>query len=588
MDKPVPIKVYGRTHYACTRCKVSKIKCSGEKPACSNCNLVGKGDVCVYPSKDRKIVIMESEVNRLHERVRILEEQVRSVSLENTNPKKDFSNGESASFLLPPHQYTLTIIHNLNASYNSEFYLIDMPNVLNLIDQAYAHTALSDSLAYIFLLLAFGEQVLFSKEEPGLKYFEIALQMISLTREVVDVEFIQTALFLALYSANSSRYNAVYNFIGIAARSALGQGFHRRQPVKSRGQDVPLLLASSQQENSENSSPGQVVLAEKTKRLWWTVFVVDTIWALKTVNFQYTDTDVDLPMENYHDLHDGFDSRVLELNVHLAKYAAKLIRLIYGPNIRTFLINYINTSQFNQKQLLHNVGISLHDLIRNYEIPLLAQFSVAEIVTPVAPQLRALANLFLRYNHLLILITKPLLLIVFDELAVAMIRDFKVVEPTITKSLLTACSTIDLIAQLFGLGRIFVLGYWDSQHCYLALLLLLVAALHGKVYPQINKAIALLNYMLKHNNINAKLCISRLQDINATLLRVPEVHFTLDLSVTVEGVALGQDIVDPQFAIQLEEYTNEKWKDYRFAKRYDGDESGGVLATLINEIQEFN
>lgn len=92
IDKLKPLKVYGRTHYACTRCKLSKVKCSGEKPACSNCKALNKGDACVYPSKDRKIVIMESDLKKLHQKIEYLERR----ELEQTDGSGVKSNEKSS------------------------------------------------------------------------------------------------------------------------------------------------------------------------------------------------------------------------------------------------------------------------------------------------------------------------------------------------------------------------------------------------------------------------------------------------------------------------------------------------------------
>lgn len=553
MNKPVPLKVYGRTHYACTRCKVSKIKCSGEKPACSNCKTVGKGDACVYPTKDRKIVIMESELDRLHERVRSLEESLRA-SILDREPSSKLS-----SAVLPPREDTWAIIDHVYQTYSTEFYLIDMPLVKEFVENAYLGSAPDNVLAYIYALLAFGSQLMsLDADDPGVEYYRRGNSLMSLSQEIIDNTFIQTAILLALFAANSRRFNAVFNFIGVAARSALGQGFHRKPT------------------SAENP-----MCEEKQKRLWWTVFVIDTVWATKTVNFQYTDTDVDLPLENPVDLNDGFDLRILELNVHLAKYMAKLIRLIYGPNIRTFSINYINTSQFNQKQLLHNVCILLNDLIRNFELPMLAQFLYEDIINRTG-NTRTLASLVLRYNHFIVLITRPVLLVVFDSAAEVFINDFKDVMPMMTKALVTACVTIDIIAELVLVSHVFYHGYWDSQHCFLALLLLVIASLQGKRFPQVNKAIAILNLMKARKNKNACKLLRNLVEINELLRHV---GFSMDLSLTLNDVDLSAGNVQPCFSMALADYMGEKWRPYFWGGNVH---SKDVLARIIREIQEFH
>ncbi|KAI0462842.1 hypothetical protein LJB42_003645 [Komagataella kurtzmanii] len=68
-----PVGVIGRLHYACLRCKAQKIKCSGDKPSCSNCIMARKGSECSYPNKDRKVIILESQLDKLTDRIKYLE-----------------------------------------------------------------------------------------------------------------------------------------------------------------------------------------------------------------------------------------------------------------------------------------------------------------------------------------------------------------------------------------------------------------------------------------------------------------------------------------------------------------------------------
>ncbi|EMG46876.1 hypothetical protein G210_2856 [Candida maltosa Xu316] len=387
IQKPKPLKIYGRSHYACTRCKLSKLKCSGEKPACSNCKNINKSDECIYPSKDRKIVIMESDLNKLHEKVQELENtievlQKHDIDTPNNNFnlkfcqfffENTFENFEIQLYLLkkclnnmPEKSYSLILIEKVYCTYNQEFYLIDLNEVNQLVDKVYelAHQFSNQleinieitqmSLCYFFILIAFGEQLLNissnitgSTEElinsyPGIEYYQYAEHLFRLTRRNNDMTFVQCAILLGLYSANLARYTTVGNYFGVAARSAVSQGYHRHREHSSQ------CSSASEQVKATN---------EKIKRLWWTVFVIDTTWCTKTVHFQYTDTDVNLPCENIYDLGDFFDLNTLELNVHLTKYVAKFIRLIFGPNIRTFSINYINTDDFNQNQQLKNIKL---------------------------------------------------------------------------------------------------------------------------------------------------------------------------------------------------------------------------------------
>ncbi|ABN67806.2 putative zinc-finger protein [Scheffersomyces stipitis CBS 6054] len=669
VEKPKPLKVFGRTHYACTRCKLSKIKCSGEKPACSNCKSVNKEFACVYPAKDRKIVIMESDLNKLHDRVEHLETLLRqsgqsdptdsssqSELQQQTNPSHQYLYSEqspsslsvvekpesygsilfedvfapefedtslSSNMLrvceqqLPDRKYAMQLLEKVYATYSSEFYLIDIAEMHDLFDDVYslfrrsaANNGQYDfesiansksgmnqtSFSYLFAVLAFGEQLLNVQtpegKYPGIKHYLLAERLFRLTKEQIDFTFIQCALLLGLYAANLSRYNTVYNYLGVAARSAVAQGYHRQK-------EIPKSIQSDQEIFAFRRH------AEKAKLLWWSVFVIDTTWATKTVHFQYTDTDVDLPCENTFPLSEEFDPNILEVNVHLTKYIAKFVRLIYGPNIRTFSINYINTNQFNQKLLLKNIIKSSRDLVNDFETPLLGQFKDSNIIERGR---RNLANLFLRYHQLIILITKPSLSLVFDASAPSVVENYEDLFSTISKGLFTSCATIDLIANLFVKHKIFVLGFWDSQHLFAAILYIIIACLDGKYYPQLNIGIALLRFMAQRTNINAKKCFDKLVEINKLLMDAPEVKLRLNLYASVADFITDDKDAPYNPLPQSSLNTTSSTGDFKFTpvlplpylpepyriitygtnkKRYS-ESSRSAIFTLINEIQGWD
>ncbi|RLV94376.1 hypothetical protein JA1_001789 [Spathaspora sp. JA1] len=458
---------------------------------------------------------------------------------------------------LPERTYALNLVNKVYFTYNQEFYLLDIKEFLELTNDIYTlfdglqqeqqqqqmqgqplyrqppntdrplRSVTQISLCYFFILIAFGEQLLNVKTDenkyPGMEYYLLAEHLFRLTRTDLDITFMQCALLLGLYSVNLARYNIAYNYIGIASRSAVAQGYHRQRDIQG---------SKSPEEYRELQ-----VFAEKSKRLWWTIFVIDTLWASKTENFQYTDTDVDLPTENIFDLGDSFDGTILETNVHLTKYVAKFVRLIYGPNIRTFSVNYINTDQFNQKLLLKNILMSSWDLIKNFEFPLLSKFNGVNYVNSGS---RTLANLLLRYHQLNILITKPLLSLIMDPSTSELVENYHDIEATIAKAMFASCASVDIIARLYTSQKIFVLGYWDSHHLFSALMMLLIASLRGIQYPQLRKAIALLKYLAQMGNINANKYVNKLNDIGLNL-QSSGIPFSLDLSVGINNIEFDQN-----------------------------------------------
>ena len=150
-----------------------------------------------------------------------------------------------------------------------------------------------------------------------------------------------------------------------------------------------------------------------------------------------------------------------------------------------------------------------------------------------------------------------------------------------------SCNTVDIIAQLYLTEKNFQLGYWDSQHLFSALLLIIISGLCGKIYTQLSRGIALLKFMAEMNNINAKLCLQKLYEINETLKRAKEVDFLLDLSVTVDILDEGLQDVFVEYPLPLERF-REDFEMFRFsAMIFDGEEGElqRVIVEIINDIQ---
>lgn len=580
--KPKPLKVYGRNHYACTRCKLSKIKCSGEKP-CSNCKNIKKPDDCVYPSRDRKIVIMESDLNKLHDKVRSLEEALGKASnvkpkfskheiiqgrLNEENKEFLFNNSGLENFLLPdnaneslkwnllnfsnnklpPKEVTLKLIDKVYENYATEFYLIDIKSFLKSVDEIYLFfdsinsnnesltKFLNDkikrqTLCYFFIVIAYGEQIsnlLSTNDEiPGIQFYLIASELFNLTHEVVTFEFIQGAALLALYSANLNRYNTVYNYFGVAIRAAISQGFHRQPP------------------HVDPNLKDELIKHEKAKRLWWTIFIIDATWTAKMnmpCQIDYTETDVDLPCENFIDLNDSFDINSLEINVHLAKYISKSVDKIYGAHMRGFSVNYINTDKFNQKKLIENVLSCFKNLIRDFEVPFLYQYKSCNIIEPNG---RKLVNNFLRFNLLIAIITKPLISLIFKTNETDLFDNPAEIENTFNKAISTSIANINILIKLFEIRRIFIIGFYDSQYLYTAILIIIMTSITDvQCVELVNKAIALLKFMANNGNINAQNCMNKLIQVNEYLSKTPEIDFSLNFNLNIDDVVRVKPVFD--------------------------------------------
>lgn len=600
ISKPKPLKVYGRTHSACNPCKKNKIKCTGNQP-CSNCKNSKKPDQCVYPQIDHKIVIMESDLNKLHEKIKSLEDSLADVSnvkprfsrqeiiqgrLNEENKEFIFNNFGLENFLLPDDaneslkwrlfnfsnnklpqkEVTMKLINKVYENYATEFYLIDIKTFLKQVDEIYVFfdsinqnnepmiESLSkrirrQTLCYFFIVIAYGEQIsnlLSTNDEiPGIQFYLIASELFNLTHEIVSFEFIQAAALLALYSANLNRYNTVYNYFGVAIRAAISQGFHR-QPA-----------------NIDINNQEELIKHEKAKRLWWTIFIIDATWTAKMnmpAQLDYTETDVDLPGENYIELNDSFDINSLELNVHLAKYISKSVEKIYGAHMRGLSVNYINTIKFNQKKLIKNVLECFKDLIKDYEVPFLYKYKSCNIIEEGG---RKLVNLFLRFNLLIAIITKPLILLIFKTNESDLIDNPQEIENTLNKAISTSIANINILIKLFEINRIFIIGFYDSQYLYTSIVIIIMTCITNvHCVDLVNKAIALLKFMAANGNINAQNCMNKLFQVNEFLSKTPEIKFSLNFNLDIN------DLVKAQTENILDHYYN-PYEDASFSQLSD-------------------
>lgn len=77
--KPIAVRYIGRAHLACLRCRSQKSKCSGDKPVCQNC--LASNKECIYPQRDKKVTLLESQFNELKNRIKFLEKKLEEQNL---------------------------------------------------------------------------------------------------------------------------------------------------------------------------------------------------------------------------------------------------------------------------------------------------------------------------------------------------------------------------------------------------------------------------------------------------------------------------------------------------------------------------
>ncbi|ODQ78347.1 hypothetical protein BABINDRAFT_53068 [Babjeviella inositovora NRRL Y-12698] len=584
-----PIRVLGRNHYACSRCKTSKIKCSGDRPACKNCVQSGNNHDCVYPYKDRKVIILQSQLEKLHKRIHELENGTTSVKLEEeTIPKHkrvetpnqelhrtperespeeiqeaasnplfphsdrvgsiscqvfdhalesflgDYggldgsqsamsppnsdsgadgvnyyledtlleSSSPSTFVSLPDIAYALTLIETVR-NFNREYYFFDYREFAARVHQVYADLNSQDPifLCHFLCVLAIGEQcrngslaIQQQKQFPGLEFFVNAIQLFRLNKEEHTAEYVQCVLCLGFFSQTLNRSNTAYGYYGLAMRLALVLGLHRKQPEEDR------------------------VVLEKRKRVWWTVFVLDSLWASKIgmpVHIEIGMTDVALPMEGYEDLDDGFEIAHLHENVNLCQYIAKIVRKVYSPPSTLECLNDLVKLEITCQEYTQ----SIHE---NGVLQIHNQLS------------RGVVNLYLRFNHLVIITTRPLALAIFKK----SIPETAETRQATTRCIVSACYNIDALSNLKNFGQL-TTGFWDGQHCFSALLILIMASLSGNQYlPYIYKGVDILKFLAQRGNINAKSHYNRLKELDRLLVTIAEKNKSFSLSLGLGALKL--------------------------------------------------
>lgn len=88
------LKVRKRAKVACTRCSAHKIKCSGERPICRSCS-ISNNDACFYPTKARKITVLDTDIQKMQERIQELENECKQLRQAARSDGIEFPEGTS-------------------------------------------------------------------------------------------------------------------------------------------------------------------------------------------------------------------------------------------------------------------------------------------------------------------------------------------------------------------------------------------------------------------------------------------------------------------------------------------------------------
>ncbi|CCH43184.1 hypothetical protein BN7_2731 [Wickerhamomyces ciferrii] len=192
--------------------------------------------------------------------------------------------------ILPPREIALKLIYKtwneacvLFRFYHRPSFINDFNSLYETNPNEYTNHQ-NKVLPLIYSVIAVG--ALFSKgdnaidnqylQDEGYKYFIASRKLIDITNST-DIQSIQTIFMLTLFLQCSARLSTCYSYIGIALRSALRQGLHRKlqtfaNPIES----------------------------EIKKRLFWTIYkleiYVNSMLGLPN-SINETDIDVEFPQD---------------------------------------------------------------------------------------------------------------------------------------------------------------------------------------------------------------------------------------------------------------------------------------------------
>ncbi|KAL7959009.1 fungal-specific transcription factor domain-containing protein [Trichoderma compactum] len=269
---------------------------------------------------------------------------------------------------------------------------------------------------------------------PGLEYFAKATKVLRVISERPTVEMVETCLLLSYYSLLLNRRHSAYSLASSAVRTAVIVGLHLNVPE-------PLLTDQFAREHRI--------------RVWWTAYTVDIMWATKLgypVAVQESDIDLDLPSNKLS--HSDFtDCSYSVAMIGLARISGTILNSIYGKSSQQ--------TALSQGDLPPSLQI---DPTKSNEAEQQAE------------------SLHLRFNQLVILATRPILLHVFRT-------RFKVMEtgdapdiPGSASTLSDACvrcarHSCQILTDSWVNGRFMMFDYFYTQYPFTAATILSISSL---------------------------------------------------------------------------------------------------------------
>lgn len=383
--------------------------------------------------------------------------------------------------MLPEKSYALKMVSKVFHFFAREYGLFSLAEFETRIEETYKNMADQSLnwLAFLFITLAVGEQ--YSNEAvsknriPGMDFFLTTLKFFHEPIEEPTFDSIRTLLLIAFYSQGLNRMNSVFTYTGLALSTAMILGVHRRA-----------------------SNSGLTKLEkEKRRKLWWTAFLMDSLWASRLglpPHFNLDDMDIEFPDPSMSD-NDEFDSKYLIANTQLALCVGSVMKEVYGISGSSSFIENIICSLKRLEAFFDNLNPEL------------------KVVPERITTNRSTENLHLRYNQMIIVTVRPLYLSLMKEgkMCTTAMEDVKL------KCIDAALLNVNILRSLYESGWFSAFGFLEAQCCFSSILILVMETLNGRSFPELTMALSLNKYMCGAGNITAMDNHQRLKDLDTIL-----------------------------------------------------------------------
>ncbi|KAL9487798.1 hypothetical protein ACSS6W_000075 [Trichoderma asperelloides] len=283
------------------------------------------------------------------------------------------------------------------------------------------------------------------KTFPGLEYFARAIKILRVTSERPTLEMVETWLLLSYYSLCLNRRHSAYSLAGSALRVSIIMGLNFNVPE-------PLLADPAAREHRI--------------RVWWTAYTFDRMWATKLgypVGIHDSDIDVDLPSNKLLDSNFEDCSYSIAM-IDLARISGRITHSIYGKS----------SQQASLSKRVHESLSDLHQWLKN--LPPALQMDSTRDTDHKAE------SLYLLFNQLVILATRPVLLQVFRTRIKSVDAGSASEIPDSASALSDACirsarHSCQILIDLWISGTFMMFDYFHTQYLFTAATVLAISSL---------------------------------------------------------------------------------------------------------------